>query len=360
MTTPAMQDGLVQLSFAHELAIENGRIASEEEVLLVEQVTLHNLEFTRELLRRKGLPSSGVRETLREHCIAHLQAGTLSAAELSALLTSLEMWGNQRVRLVRFSDRDLGALQDRAAVVDRASEAGLGDLIDKELPLAIDDEVAPLSIRFYEQDGRRLLILIAGKVRQIWVHQPDLPDREDVDNPEITYRPFKRETQKVISFAEIDVDSGEGLISTKLLRTGTSYTAEFVEFYNCFEPFLRLVEGMTVDLYRAARNVYDSLSLAEVRIRNQRSLSPSGGKASFTSHSHSTDVRADTYLNQARQTLGASAPGDYCNFNWLRNDDLYEDIHVHLHGTLGEVSILGQVREDSVRYVLQHIRQANQ
>lgn len=354
-----VSDGHVQLSFIELVVPENELGVSEEEHLLVEQVTLYNLKFTRELLRKKGLRSSGTRDVVRKNCIAYLKSAELVAADLWALLAPLEMWGNQRVRLLRFSDKELAPFQSREATIERARLAELEHLIDEKLPLIVPNEVRPLSIRYVERDDRRLLILIAGKVREVWIYQHDLPNREDELDPEIVYRPFKRELQNTVSFAEIDLDSGDALISTKLLRTGTGYAAEFDELYRCFEPLFQLADATTVDLYRATKNTY-TLDTTEVRIRNQRSLTSSGGTASFTSHSSLADVRSDSELDHAQRTLGTDAPGDYCNCNWLRNGELSEDVHVYLHGASGEVSIHGQVREESVRYVLQRVQSVNQ
>ena len=85
---------------------------TQEDIELIEQATLHKLAFVQAFLRRKKLAFSGAREIVRARCITYLDNGEISADELKALLESLDLWGNQRIRLVRIPDHELEALQD--------------------------------------------------------------------------------------------------------------------------------------------------------------------------------------------------------------------------------------------------------
>ena len=79
-----------------------------------------------------------------------------------------------------------------------------------------------------------------------------------------------------------------------------------------------------------------------------------GGKISFRAHSVRADIRADPELDHTQEAL-PDAPGAHCNCFWEPVNGLQECVHIHVFAPEGEVSIFGQVREASARYVLHKI-----
>jgi len=77
-------------------------------------------------------------------------------------------------------------------------------------------------------------------------------------------------------------------------------------------------------------------------------------------HSSRADVRQHNLLNAAIELFGDDTPGYFCNCRWQQCDGLCEEVHTNIHGQEGEITFYGQLREESVRYVLRRIQQLNQ
>ncbi len=314
-------------------------MAIHEQHALVNQVTLHKLTFVRDLLKSKQLHSSGTRDKVRERCLEYLDEGKLTVEDFQSLLEPLEMWGNQRIRLVRFDEHLLNRFSNREAVIVAVQQNDLQRILDSKLPVAISEEITPLSIRYGESAGRRLLTLVGGKMRLVEVPADELGDKMDEAHPDVVWRPFRTEQQKVVSFAEIDLDSGLAMISTKLLRQGAKYTAEFGEFFWAFEPFISLSDADLIPLVGAVYRIFHTTQAEEVRIYNQKLRDAQGGTMDTKAHSSRADVRQHNLLNAAIELFGDDTPGYFCNCRWQQCQDLCEEVHTNIHGQEGEITI---------------------
>ncbi len=335
-------------------------MVSVEAEQLVEQVTLHKLEFVRAFLKEKNLPHVGKRADIRQTCLDLLENDGLDFEELKGFLEPLELWGSQRIRLLRLPLEVLSGFQTGEDIQARLNRVSMGSIWQEEIPLLIPTEISPLAVRFRDDSGRKTLTLIAGKIREIWLSQPDIPITESADHPGIIYRPFKREFQKALSFAEIELNSGHTMISVSLMKNATTgYITEFEEFSDCFSEVLSFEIGARIDLRNAVRNIYSATN-ADILIHDQRNRSDFGGIASFRSHNRNYDVRQDPQLHVAKENLGEQADGEFCNCYWQTTPELAEMVHTALYAAQGEVSFYGQLREESVRHVLQRIEHINQ
>src|SRR5579871_2707266 len=139
---------------------------------------------------------------VRARCINHLDKGELNVDELRGLLESLDLWGNQRIRLIRVPDADLKNLQDANSVQCAIQQAGFEEIFQQELPLIVEAQVSPISIRYKEEDGMRFLTMIAGKIQEDWVPVDSLPElpyetvaalleQADIPDNNVVFRPFK-------------------------------------------------------------------------------------------------------------------------------------------------------------------------
>lgn len=324
---------------------------------IVEQLTLRKLEYVRSLLKAINLPHSGPRLKVRERLIDAIDRNRIAVATLQALLDELDAWGDQRVRIGRLAAGILAEFQSADAIAHKATEAGMSHLLHGEVDLVPPVDLTPMKIFYEEQAGRKQLRLVAAKTRQLMLPQSELPDHVDEQYPGVIFKPFKVETQKALAFAEISLDSGLTLISTTLLRQGQGYIAEFGEFLSVFRPLIALDEVNVVPLYNATYQIRQ-LSVSEVRLVARRARTSVGGEIHFRSHSTHADIRADPELDQTQAVL-PNAPGFHCNCFWEPVNGLEERVHTHVFAPEGEVSILGQVKEPSARYVLQKILQIN-
>jgi hypothetical protein len=272
---------------------------------------------------------------------------------LQGFLDELDVWGDQRIRIARLSTNLLAEFQSADTIAHKATEAGMSHLLHGAVALVPPCDLTPMKICYEEHAGRKRLLLVAAKTRQRMLPQPESPDHVDPQYPEVVFKPFKVETQKALAFAEISLDDGLTLISTTLLRQGQGYTAEFGEFFTVFRPFIALHEIEVVPLYHATHTIRQ-LPVSEVRLVARQARTSVGGKISFRSHSIHADIRADPELDHTQAAL-PYAPGAHCNCFWEPVNGLQERVHTHVFAPEGEITIFGQVREASARYVLHRI-----
>ncbi len=323
---------------------------------LVEQLTLRKLVYVTEFLKSKKEHYSGTREKVRERLAGALEKRPDFIPELYSLLDELDAWGDQRIRLRRFPPNVLAEFKSKSAVEAKIDAAGMSHLLEGKIDLTPPAVTTPMHISYDEKE--KILKLVAAKTRIVMLPQPDIPNLTVEEHPGIVFKPFKEEPQKSISFAEINLDSGFALISTALVRQGFTFQAEFAEFYEAFEPLIPLDDAEPILLYDAARNMRDALGLNEIRVCARRRRTNSGGSVTLSSHTSRADMRSDPELNQADATL-LSAQCAHCNCYWEAVNDLPQVVHTHVFAPEGEVSIMGQVREVSARYVLRRIQEIN-
>ena len=139
------------------------------------------------------------------------------------------------------------------------------------------------------------------------------------------------------------------------MRRGSSYRAEFKEFFQVFAPFIDLGRLRSMKLLEVNSKVCH-LPLDEVTLLRHDSSSDLGGSLRSQSHGKKADVRNDQQLNSAHSNWPDS-PKFFCNYEWQICEKLDEPVHTHIYAPEGEVAIYGQVKEKSVRYVLRRIRE---
>ncbi|HEX5869770.1 MAG TPA: hypothetical protein VFY65_05135 [Longimicrobium sp.] len=343
---------------------------------MIRQLTLRKLAFARELLREHQIPVSGTREALTERLFGAVDEGAIPSDDIRLLLDELDAWGDQRVRLGTMDRRDLRDFRDTDAVRRRIREAGLDDeLLGREhVALVPPEKLSPMGVQLLEENGTRTVRLLAAKIRIVDIPLTNadevpvarLPARlrpgPDATAPgvpgavagEIVYKPYRRLRQKAVSFAEIDLDTGVSLISTTLLKQGMNYHAEFGELLTLFAPLLPLATMVPQELYDAVRLIRN-LPQDEVRIYSRQQRTDVGGTMEIRSFSSIVDLRQDPALEVAAAAL-PNAEGYHCNCRWQIKGKLTEEVHTRIFSPMGEVSILGQVTENSVRNVLRRIR----
>jgi hypothetical protein len=325
---------------------------------IIEQLTLRNLVYTRQLLSSANLPKTGSKIILRERLHNAIANGTVSVVATKSLLDELDCWGNQRVILMLMPYALLKEYWSADHLLQKARRAGMDHLFDGEIALEPPMELTPMRIAFEERADGRFIKLLAAKTREVWEQQTEIPEYFDEKNyPGIVFKPFKRELQKVVAFAEIGLDSRLLMLSTKKLSYGKSYTVEFAEFFEAFQNLISFDDIEEISLYGAA-NIIHSLTRDEVSIHARNLRTNSGGTIGTRSHSRRVDVRSDEEIRRALSPLAASASA-FCNCIWKPKGELREEVHTHIHAPEGQISILGQINEASARYVLRRILEIN-
>lgn len=325
---------------------------------IINQLTLRKLAYTQQLLNSADLPKTGSRIILRGRLQDAIANGAVSIEDTKALLDELDSWGDQRIILRLMPHALLRAYQSANQLRQKARQAGMEHLFDGEIILEPPLGLAPMRIAFEERADGRFIKLLAAKTREVWMQQMEIPEHVDEENyPGVVFKPFKRELQKVVAFAEIGIDSRLLMLSTKKLHYGKGYTAEFDEFFETFQNLISFDDMEEVSLYEAAHTLHD-LPHDEVSIYVRNLRTSSGGTIGTRSHSRRMDVRDDEEIRRALSPLAASA-SPFCNCIWKPNGELKEQVHTQIFAPEGQISILGQTSEASARYVLRRILEIN-
>lgn len=329
-----------------------------ETLQIIEQITLRNLVYARKFLASHKQACSGNREKVRERLIKVLKQKPHLKINLRSLLEELDAWGAQRIRLGTLPQSVLADFASERSVRKKSADAGMSDLLDGSITLVPPLTMTPMAITYKENGEGRLLTLIAAKTRNLLQSVPSVPDITLDNYPGVVFKPFKEETQKAVYFAEINLNSGFAIISSTLVKAGFTFNGEFGEFYTAFKPLIPLDKAVQIELFNATRNIRQKLDPQEVRIRARRARTSVGGTIGMTSHKAKSDMRADPELLQTDIDL-SHAPCAHCNCYWEPKNGLQETVHTHVLAPEGEISIMGQVLEQSVRYVLRRILAVN-
>ena len=326
-------------------------------VEVIDQLVLHKLEFTRQLLRESSLPCTGDRSIIRGRLLQAVEDERLPVSLLQELLNELDIWGQQRVRWVTMPISDLTNYQTPEAIQNKAEQTGLGNLFLGEMMLIPPTDMTPVVISYEERNENRYLKLVSAKSQTVREEQRELEPIVNEDHPGVVYYPFVEKTQKVVAFAEINLSNGETLISCTMIRQGIQFATDFAGFFQCFSSFFPFEQGNRNDLYQANHAIHQ-LSSSEVQLAKRRTRTSSGGVVICHAHSPRADIRADHELGLTHQAL-PDAPGVFTDCHWELCSGLTERVHTHVYGPDGEVSILGKVKEESARYVLRRIYEIN-
>jgi hypothetical protein len=324
---------------------------------IIEQVTLRKLAYVRTYLQSKGKAKGGTRDAVRISLSELADEDDSVINDLQALLGELDAWGDQRLKIAKFDLRDLKPFGTKKSVLNKIDQAGMKALLEGEIVTEPPADLTPMVINYVEDDDQRTLQLYAAKSRVVDVPDNSLPVLTDERYPGAIFKPYRREIQKAVDFAEINLTNGEALFSTTLLRSAGSYRAEFTELFEVFQPLIALGTAPAVVLYDAVKNI-PRLSQKEVLVPGNDKRTSIGGRIAHRSHSLRSDLRLDPDIMKSERAT-ASTDSVSCNCYWAALGKLVEPVHTHVYAPEAEISVMGQVREASVRHVLRRILEVN-
>jgi hypothetical protein len=329
----------------------------QEKLHIIEQVTLRKLDYARKYLETKDQPKSGTRLAVRERLTRLIETDDTVIDALRGLLSELDAWGDQRLKIAKFNLRDLKAFKTGKAVQQQIEKVGMSDLLEGEIATEPPPELTPMVIKYVEDGTTRTLQLYAAKSRTVDVADNTLPTLTDERYPGVIFKPYRQEIQKALDFAEINLANGDALFSTTLLKSAAAYSAEFTELFDVFLPLISLREATAVALFKAVKEI-PKLPQTEVRTPGKDKKTSIGGRIVHRSGSLKNDLRLDPEIMSSER---ATADTDIvsCNCFWAPLDKLTESVHAHIYAPEAEISIMGQVREASVRHVLRRILEVN-
>lgn len=329
----------------------------QEKAGIIEQLTLRKLEYVRKYLESKGLAKSGTRPAIRDRLTELMEADGSVFDYLKGLLSELDAWGDQRLKLGKFDLRDLKAFSSKAMVQQQIKRAGMSSLLEGEIAIEPPDTLTPMAIRHIDDGQQRMLQLYAAKSRKVEIADASIPPKTDKRYPGIIFKPYRQEIQKAVDFAEINLMNGDALFSTTLLKSGAAYRAEFNELYEVFQPLIQLQTASSLALYKAIKTI-PTLPQKEILMPGRDKRTSSGGKIAHRSSSIKSDLRLDSDIVLSDRAT-AQLDSVFCNCYWFPTTTLLETVHTSVYAPEAEISVMGQVREASVRDVLRRILQIN-
>ena len=329
----------------------------QENTQIIEQVTLRKLDYVRKYLESKGQTKGGTRVAVRDRLTKLAEKDDTVIDALRALLGELDAWGDQRLKIAKFDPRDLKAFKTRKAFLEQVEKAGMSALLEGEIATEPPPVLTPMVIKYVEDGPSKTLQLYAAKSRTVEVPDNTLPTLTDERYPGVIFKPYRQEIQKALDFAEINVVTGAALFSTTLLKSAAAYSAEFTELFDVFQPLISLREAIAVSLFKAVKEI-PKLPQLEVRTPGKDKKTSIGGRIVHRSGSIKNDLRLDHEIMLSERAT-ADTDTVSCNCFWAPLDKLTESVHAHIYAPEAEISIMGQVREASVRHVLRRILEVN-
>jgi len=334
-----------------------------ERELLIDYLIGLRLDRARSFLQLAKLSPYGNRADLRERLQEALDRGRIDTDSLILFLDEVEPWGKQHVFVYDPPTRLPSGWENPGAVRQELLRSGLGELIDKPLPLALPEELAISSVRV---DDRALWILAVERRDHVErVETLDPPAQQLVDGRFVEYRAYQRVVTRGIVLFRWDM---VGRSATLHLSQGTtSYSYDEAE-----ERFQRLVGGVMPidrfdrrDLRPAIRRLYDQevAGDGEVRSHRFRYRSALGRDVDIASPTAAESVLGESFIDQALSLVASRSAGRIGNFYWLAgtgpvpgSNPIPREQHIVVLGEEGRVHFMTASSEDIVSYVLQRLQ----
>lgn len=320
----------------------------------VDQLTLHRLDHVRALLAEYDVPGrSGTRENVRRVMVDAIRQEVVPRRRVLALLDELDAWGNQRILLRRFDVDHLAHLATEKKVMTLLAAQGLATLVDWPIPLVPLPELTPVRIEYRLVKGGARLRLFAARTRIREIAVRGVEPRPDEVDPFLVYRPYRIERTKAVTHAEVDLRSGVTWLSVAHSLQAKIMREDIASFIEIFNGVLNFAVARPVNLYPVTKAIPD-LPRADVRWVSTYDRTSVGGRIAMSSQSARDDIRSDPDLERARSSAGVNR-NDQANCYWQQGVTLQEEVHTHIYADTAEITVFGNVREESVRHVLHRI-----
>jgi hypothetical protein len=180
---------------------------------LLDLVLLQGNRFIREFLRSTGLRLGTNKQQFEVRLRDAIADGQLTPADIQGWLLDIEGWGNQHLYSFEVPADAKESLRERSLVLERLAAAGLSDLLDAEIPLNPDAELALATVR-HRADGVSF-VWVRGSAALI--RRKDLDCEKEVEGDEIEFHAYERRWSRVA--ARFELDFGRGLAAVLLTRS---------------------------------------------------------------------------------------------------------------------------------------------
>ena len=109
----------------------------DQRKLLLDSIFSHKLDFIKEYLREREIPSSFKKDVLYVKMIEGIDDGTLSLAELTDLLDRIEEFGNQHIYMFNCNAEYMNQLTSPEYIKDKLCENNQEDLYNPRFALTV-------------------------------------------------------------------------------------------------------------------------------------------------------------------------------------------------------------------------------
>jgi hypothetical protein len=341
---------------------DTAALAAERKQLLAQVLALRK-DRIQELLRRHEQRRSGTRAELREVLEGAVAEGEISTEDIVSYLDEVEPWGKQHVFLYSVPQEINQAWMEPAAIRNLLAAAGVADLLDESVSLALPEEMTLSSVRLADE----AIEIVAVEQRE-FVERDQSLDRVQEGNVEtIEYRAFIRRRARGLIILRWTPTTALASLHVSQAHRGYEYEESARQFAAVTKHFLDFKRFARTDLRRAVVKLRDREQNkgGPPLARSQRVGFQSSGEREIDITSPSTDrsVVGETAIDQAIDQIASNSRGRLGNVFWLTKDKtkdasnpLADELHTTIVASESRIHFRVPTSSEAIRYVIRQIR----
>ncbi|HEU4738593.1 MAG TPA: hypothetical protein VFS54_05865 [Solirubrobacterales bacterium] len=338
-------------------------VSPEETEALLSHVLSLRRDFINDLLRGKVRFAGLKKGELRGQLKLALEEGLLSVEDVLNFLAEREPAGKQHVFLYRAQSSVNDEWQSSDAVIQAVEEAGYGDLLEAELPVAMPEELTLSSIKVDESEVE----ITAVEARRYTEHIEDLDEYGEADDgTEIEWRAFAHRVARSTVRLRWDLTTrGAELHITQATEKGTvsNYYGEVVQrFSQQIGSFLDFSKFQPINMHKVLHELARLEQGANPLTRSRETSfeSPGGSNVRARSPSRTASLYEEQVVRQALGSVDTPTSGLGGNLYWLQaaaqNGVLDDDLHTVIVAHDARVHFMRPSSVEAIAYVLGQVR----
>jgi hypothetical protein len=340
-----------------------GNISAEETEALLSHVLSLRRDFINDLLRG-NVPFTGRKKgELRGQLKLALKEGALNVEDVLRFLADREPAGKQHVFMYRAKASINDEWRGTEAVRQAIKEAGFGELLDAELPVAMPEELTLSSIVVEENEVE----IVAVEARRYTEHVEELDEFGEADDgTEIEWRAFAhRVARSTVRLRWNLATRTAELHITQATEKGTvrNYYDEVVQrFSQQVEPFLDFDNFQPLNMHKVLHALASLEQGADPLTRSREASfeSPGGSHVRARSPSRTASVYQEQVVRQALDPVDTPTSGQGGNLYWLQDAAqdgvLDDDLHTVIIAHDARVHFMRPSSVEAIAYVLKQVR----
>lgn len=298
-----------------------------------------------EILKDRGIASSGTWEEIRERIVKAHESEQFPERDLIAMVDAIEEFGAKHVYLLKIAPAVASKMRDSAHLAD---VRGLGLKFGTRKFIARPDDVHLVDFSLKDH-----------QLKLKWVREHRWLERvgEDQTSADGRYltRKFENMRARLTTTLAIDTRSRSGELRIDRAKY-VQYQSELERVLDAIDPIAALGDGCVLPLGAAIRPLLES---TEVRDRHGRLSTSDGATIDITSSEEAQGFKENAFYKGGVKATGDDLVGVVANVYFLpeaSNGKLQREVHVVIDESNQVVFPSTSTSEDEARHVLQRVR----